>query len=303
MLRKFGGVVRLSKAQKFLTSKAELIYPKAWNDPIVPLEMQQISVVYTGEPRSRGPVQLEKLIEDRRDFLARQSTLRIYPQSKFRLSASSLGDNGLCLTLGLTDYFDYLCTNHDALLNRKLRRCGRKVHGNEDVYLSNAIGNLVVATTSDGKIPMLLRSSTVATFAGYLDLPGGHPEPDVLMDEVDCDENLSDRVRNELFDSIIREIVEELNLERDNILSANVIGVIRNPEDGYKPEMIFHTRLNLSSRELTERYAQSSNMCEESVELRFWSCGSVFPSTPLGVSVTVPAAAALHLYCLSRETK
>ncbi len=49
----------------------------------------------------------------------------------------------------------------------------------------NALGVGIVVETSDGFVVMMERSNTVAEGAGLIDIPGGHPEPQVCVPLVD----------------------------------------------------------------------------------------------------------------------
>lgn len=231
------------------TDMYELIHPSTWDADFFPLKEHQLVVCYSEEYARKSSDVIERLVqEERRQTLAGHT---IYAGRKFRLAKANLrGDGRLEIHLGPTDYLDYLVTNHNHKLNAELTSRGIAEHGSEDAYLSNALGNLAIVSTLDGKVVLLIRSGNVATFQGYLDLPGGHPEPD----RVSVEPLSSHKLALELFEAMIREVIDETNIQRQDIIDIGLLGLIRSLEDGRKPEMIFHVPTNLPSRELMKRY-------------------------------------------------
>lgn len=229
--------------------------------------------------------ELDETVRAGREHLSTSSGLHNRP--KFRLRSATAMDGEVRLALGPTNYFDYLATNHDGPLNRALVAKGREDHGDPDVYLSNAIGNVAVVTTTDGKVVMLRRSNSVPTFAGYLDLPGGHPEPENVNQRLD--EGVA--LNAELYGSILDEIDEEIGIRRCEVLGLDLIGIVRSFGDGRKPEMLFHVSTGLDSAALEARY-NSETERPESVNLMIGS-----PEHFLfdDIELTVPARAALEL--------
>jgi 8-oxo-dGTP pyrophosphatase MutT (NUDIX family) len=228
---------------------------------------------------------LEEDIGQRRDRLSASPGLLSRP--KFRLAAATTSDGAIHLALGPTDYFDYLATNHDEALNRTLVEKGKEERGDPDAFLSNAIGNVAVLTTTDGDIAMLRRGGSVATFSGYLDLPGGHPEPENVRSGVPEGVGLT----TELYSSILSELEEEVGIGRGDIVGLDLIGVVRSFADGRKPEMIFHAASCLNSAAVREAYLAVEER-DESVDLILAP-----PAHFLGYrgELTVPTLAALEI--------
>ncbi|KAL2899153.1 Nudix hydrolase 9, partial [Bienertia sinuspersici] len=114
------------------------------------------------------------------------------------------------LHLGLTDYRTFVGTNLNPLWEKFLIQSEDETVRCQ--HTSNPLGNGGIVESSDGKILVLKRSNNVGEFPGYFVFPGGHPE----LEEVGimCYENLDlealkKRVSLEMFDSIVREVVEE----------------------------------------------------------------------------------------------
>ena len=84
----------------------------------------------------------------------------------------------LTLRLGLTCYKDFLGTNwsHRA---RALRLRGEAEFSDPCALLAQPLGVGGVLCTLDGKVVLIRRSQRVAEAGGLLDIPGGHPEPQV----------------------------------------------------------------------------------------------------------------------------
>ncbi|KAF2928847.1 hypothetical protein DAI22_05g013700 [Oryza sativa Japonica Group] len=124
------------------------------------------------------------------------------------------------LHLGLTDYSTFVGTNLNPLWEKFL------VPSEDDSvhcqHMSNPLGNGAIVQTSDEKIIVLQRSYNVGEFPGYFVFPGGHSEPQEIgilahqTDEKDL-AVLNERVSQEMFDGIIREVVEETGVPSNSL--------------------------------------------------------------------------------------
>lgn len=267
----------------------ELIYPPSLHDVVGHLREEQMIAHYSEEYARKSDTEAEKLIQARKERLLGASSM--YAGYKFRLAGVQIRHrNHLEVCLGPTDYFDYLLTNHNRELNSKLIEQGMMKHRDPDAFLSNALGNVAIVSTLDGKVALLLRSGKVATFSGYYDLPGGHPEPDWIDEELSFS---SLGLVKELFDSIVREAVDELNLPRSSIYGVSCLGFVRSMEDGRKPEMIFHLPVNLNARALKECYSRGGKEKNESKALIMVND---FSEKSISVRMTAPTIAALRMY-------
>jgi 8-oxo-dGTP pyrophosphatase MutT (NUDIX family) len=255
-----------------------LIYPASWSCGVVPLSPQDIVVDFSTAYNRRSTPEVDSLIEMRiAELCARKPSL--YPGAKFRFDSVTLAGTLLTLCIGLTDYLEYLVTNYDAEFNEQLIQRGLTECRSPDVYLSNAIGNLAVTLTADGKFPLLLRSSRVSTFQGQYDFTAGHPEPGALKSGAHAAAFSSSRIRAELFEGMLREIEEELNVKPEHIASIRLLGLVHNLEDGRKPEMIFYAPLDVTSDELVRMYAARGVESNESVALIFLDTEASIPSS------------------------
>lgn len=274
----------------------EFLYPKEVYSSIHLLQEDNVQVWFGSEYNRTPSSFVDHLVSEYRHRLVDIIDFN-RPSSKFRLAKTEASEEGLRLCIGLTDYIEYLCTNHDLKINQRLRSLGVLDCNDPDCYLSHAIGNLAIVETNDAKIALLLRNDTVATFRNYYDAPGGHPEPhrikNLISMSTHCCQNA---IRDELFDSIKQEVIEELNVSQAEIRATHLIGVLRTYEDGGKPEMIFYMPIDLNGRELQARYdaPENAEVSAESKKLLLiepWQ-----KSSGNNLKFTVPTRAALTIY-------
>lgn len=106
----------------------------------------------------------------------------IFDAPKFRLHSATLSSSSpephLLLHLGLTSYRDFLGTNWSSSAS-SLRQQGAADWGDKQAYLADPLGVGAALVTADGFLVFLRRSQQVAEAPGLVDVPGGHPEPQV----------------------------------------------------------------------------------------------------------------------------
>ncbi|XP_062230561.1 nudix hydrolase 9 isoform X2 [Phragmites australis] len=192
----------------------------------------------------------------------------LYNGTKFRYGGNALhhkdGPNQeycVSLHLGLTDYRTFVGTNLNPLWEKFL------VPSEDDsVYcqhMSNPLGNGAIVETSDEKIIVLQRSYNVGEFPGYYVFPGGHSEPQEIgimghqTDEEDL-ARLSERVSQEMFEGIIREVVEETGVPASSLTDPVFIGVSRR-EMNVRPTAFFFTKCNIDSSGVSELYSRAQD--------------------------------------------
>ncbi|KAG8084540.1 hypothetical protein GUJ93_ZPchr0010g8994 [Zizania palustris] len=165
------------------------------------------------------------------------------------------------LHLGLTDYRTFVGTNLNPLWQKFLVLAeDDSVHCQ---HTSNPLGNGAIVETSDGKIIVLQRSDNVGEFPGYYVFPGGHSEPQELgilahqTDEKDL-ALLNERVSQEMFDGIIREVVEETGVPASSLTEPVFIGVSRR-EMNVRPTAFFFTKCNIDSTGVYELYSRAQD--------------------------------------------
>ncbi|URE44397.1 NUDIX domain [Musa troglodytarum] len=132
--------------------------------------------------------------------------------------------SSVCLHMGLTDYRTFVGTNLSPLWERFL--VPSTVDSLVRQHTSSPLGNGAIVETSDGKILVLQRSYNVGEFPGYFVFPGGHSEPQEigisahLTDKGQTEsELLNQKASMEMFDGIIREVVEEIGLPANSLVS------------------------------------------------------------------------------------
>lgn len=236
-----------------------IIFPK--RSKIYKYKPTDIVTSFVSTKRERLPSR----IQDEIDKLYLNKS--VYNGKKYRLEKITLGpDNKIYIVVEETDYFTYLVTNNNIKNFQFLFNLGKKKFNNGNYFISNAIGNLILITTSDNKIPILIRSNQVSTFKGKLDLPGGHPEP--------TEETKQLRTTNGqiFFDGILNELTEELHISSFEIKGLSLIGMVKNLEDGLKPEMIFYANCKLSSFQIKRRFQEVGT--SEATDLCFFTIDS-----------------------------
>jgi len=201
---------------------------------------------------------------------------RLFNGLKFRLHLLNMDEehNILNLQIGLTCYKDFLGTNCSPNVEM-LQSEGVTEHGDAQVYLSEAfaVGGLVLCT--DHKFLIIHRSQHVSEGQGMLDRPGGHAEPEMTSgwsEEGKLTNVSSADVVHELFDSIRRELVDEINISMSTLTETYLLGFVRNNLTGGRASAEFLIRCSLSSAEVRARYEEGTQSeADESVALHCWS--------------------------------
>ncbi|XP_076905658.1 nudix hydrolase 9-like [Bidens hawaiensis] len=192
-----------------------------------------------------------------------QHNSSLFNGKKFRYGRyDGVGPN-VCFHLGLTDYRTFVGTNLNPLWERFL------VSSEDDCkqcqHTSSPLGNGAVVETVDNKIIVLQRSNNVGEFPGYLVFPGGHPEPDeVGITSHKCENGLQNselsnsKVSQEMFDSIIREVVEEIGVPAATLSEPLFIGISRRVMN-VRPVAFFFIKCNLQSTQVQELYSSAQD--------------------------------------------
>ncbi|KAJ4804563.1 Nudix hydrolase 9 [Rhynchospora pubera] len=194
----------------------------------------------------------------------------LYNGTKFRYGGFSLSDSStvrtdcsICLHLGLTDYRTFVGTNLNPLWEKFL------VSSEDDTvkcqHMANPLGNAAIVETSDKKILVLQRSHNVGEFPGYYVFPGGHSEPQVIgisshLTNTDSSGSaaLNEVVSKEMFDGIIREVVEEIGVPADSLTETIFIGVSQRVMN-VRPTAFFFVRCNLDSTKIHGLYSKAQD--------------------------------------------
>ncbi|PHU03294.1 Nudix hydrolase 9 [Capsicum chinense] len=130
---------------------------------------------------------------------------------------------------------------------------------------SSPLGNGAVVETSDKRILVLQRRNKVGEFPGYFVFPGGHPEPQEVgiishegFQELNQCHTINSKVSQETFDSIVREVVEEIGAPADSLSSPIFIDVSRRVLN-VRPTAFFFIKCNLQSDEIQQLYSSAQD--------------------------------------------
>ena len=159
------------------------------------------------------------------------------------------------LKTGFSNYKDYTSTNMSALAE-EFKKHGMDKYGDPQACMADIIGHSALLITSDNFVVIQLRSQTVGEGAGMWHFPGGHPEPEELG--ISCSEDLAEtepgKIVDEIYDSLLREMKEELNLSEDDLSDPMLVAVGKDKESYYKPEFNFMLHSRLTAQQVSEKY-------------------------------------------------
>ena len=100
--------------------------------------------------------------------------------TKFRLDAIQMEGEHCIFKIGITSYRDFIGTNWSPIA-KQINELGTHKFNNSQVYMSDALGVGSFVVTSDNYVIFLRRSKLCGEAQGLLDIPGGHPEPKVII--------------------------------------------------------------------------------------------------------------------------
>ncbi|MED6147152.1 Nudix hydrolase 9 [Stylosanthes scabra] len=194
-----------------------------------------------------------------------QKNNSLFNGNKFRYGGYELQNGSgthhephLCLHLGLTDYRTFVGTNLSPMWEKFL------VPSEDDPircqHTSSPLGNGAVVETIDKKIIVLQRSNNVGEFPGHFVFPGGHPEPQEIgiTSHQHGKESINKEVSREMFDSIVREVVEEIGVPASSLSIPAFIGISRR-DLNVRPAAFFFIRCNLDSKEVQKFYSNAQD--------------------------------------------
>ncbi|KAL0923247.1 hypothetical protein M5K25_007296 [Dendrobium thyrsiflorum] len=194
----------------------------------------------------------------------------LYNGKKFRYGGHTLhhadgGDNksSVCLHLGLTDYRTFVGTNLSPLWENFL------VPSKDDsIYCQHSaspLGNGAIVKTADKRVLVLQRSLNVGEFPGYFVFPGGHSEPEEVgvlfhqMNKISKEhEALNEKISQEMFEGIVREVVEEIGVPAESLSDPIFIGISRRNLN-VRPIAFFFVNCNLKSDEIQQLYSRAQD--------------------------------------------
>lgn len=204
-----------------------------------------LHVTYDDTPRATTPA-IEQAIAiewERRTAEAQHSGRLLFNGHMFRYLRHDCSDL-LHLTVGPTCYRDFVGTN---LFNH--HRVGE--FGWE--RFSNPVGTTATLVTADGRIVYGRRSDRVAYHPLHVHTFGGALEA--------ADRQTDGRI--DAFDSVLRELHEELGLRVDEVLDLAAVAIVRDTEI-MQPELLFEARVPLTLEQLIARWQTAESRDEHS---------------------------------------
>lgn len=266
--------------------------------------------------------EVEGRVESTWEELARQRQAdgwsALFNASKFRLAGCWVkcegGEGGsgpvrrLVLEVWLTDYKTARGTNHhsDVAL---LQTDGHAAHGDPGAYLSQKVGVSALLCTADGDLIFISRSvKGCADFQGYIDTPGGHPEPanvgltfppvpsPELLQNGEASALLCRQICHEIFSSSAQEVADEVGVPLEKLGAPMLLGLVRQLDFGSLPSATFLIQCNCSTADVHVYYASGPKEIDESTGLVVVKKSELaaFLATP-GVKLTPAARGSLAL--------
>ena len=215
----------------------------------------------------------------------------LFNASKFRLAGCRVvgggreggGGNGgtvrLVLEVWLTDYKTARGTNHHPDVAR-VQADGQAAHGDPGVYLSQKVGVSALLCTADGDLIFISRSvKGCADFQGYIDTPGGHPEPanaglvfppapsPDLSQDGEASALLRRQICHEIFSSSAQEVADEVGVPLEKLAPPLLLGLVRQLDFGALPSATFLVQCHCSTADVHTYYASGPKEIDESTGL------------------------------------
>ncbi|XP_005577530.2 uridine diphosphate glucose pyrophosphatase NUDT22 isoform X2 [Macaca fascicularis] len=195
----------------------------------------------------------------------------LFNAPKFRLHSATLAPIGsrgpqLLLRLGLTSYRDFLGTNWSSSA-AWLRQQGATNWGDTQAYLADPLGVGAALATADDFLVFLRRSRQVAEAPGLVDVPGGHPEPQV-------------------------------NLPLLTLSQPLLLGIARNETSAGRASAEFYVQCSLTSEQVRKHYLSGGPEAHESTGIIFVETQNVrrLQETEMWAELCPSAKGAIILY-------
>ncbi|XP_074641344.1 uridine diphosphate glucose pyrophosphatase NUDT22-like [Tubulanus polymorphus] len=226
---------------------------------------------------------------------------KLFNALKFRLNSVSCENDFVSIELGITCYKDFLCTNLSPS-GVQFYNYGVEKFNNRQACFSDAIGVGAFVETIDEFIILLKRSSSCAEAPGVWDRPGGHPEPQecsLSTDQDDLYDIPGEVVITEIFQSVLREVRDEVNIDLEQLNQPLLMGIARNPRNFGKPSAEFYIKCNVTSEEIKHNYQKGTQTeADESTSINFIRIDDIHRLDKLSIwtQLTPAAKAAFYLY-------
>lgn len=212
-----------------------------------------------------------------------------YDAPKFRLAGLSNGYDRLTFRIGLTSYREYLAYRTSAGLRHLAYARARSLCVPVESFMPNTIGNVAIILTKDSQSIAVRRSRKVSTYAGYFDLPGGHPEPSRVpeLSQNRSSQIINQSILDELFGSVRREVCEDLSVPLTAMGTPVLLTVLENFRDIRTPDMVFLLPVQLTTTELCHHFQKGSSTHIEVADIALFSpfeadgISELYPQTPI----------------------
>ena len=194
-----------------------------------------------------------------------KSNPSLFDGTKFRFAGVRQGTQ-VAVDLGITSYKYFLATN-----------CAANWHELDPAHLSSPLGNAAIVETKDKKVVLLKRSKNVGECPDTIVCPGGHPEPEIVginsikewgekSQSHGVPANWNKQICHELFDSMVREVVEETGIPACKLGTVRCIGFTERIVNK-RPQIIFHIQCLITANAVHQLYAKGPEHKYESTEL------------------------------------
>lgn len=241
-----------------------------------PLNSGHVGQSWSAEKRSGSPA-VDRAIEQAwqtETALAEASDRKLFDAPLARLVRYQRGESGVLLTLGPTSYREYVGTHvHNVAV---VSRAGTPM-------FADALGVSAILVTSDGRLVLGRRGGQVLHYPGFVHTVGGMVET-------------TGAGPPPVFDAVVRELHEELSLDREFIRRIVLLGLVRD-RSMYQPELIFEVVIACDRAALSEGAARASHGREhDALETLPDDPGRVFPALDRLERITPVAQAAILLH-------
>lgn len=212
--------------------------------------LEQVVVTWRPDARRRPDPAVDALIATEWARHAAEATpgRLLFAGPLCRLAAWAVAGATLRLTLGPTDYREYLGTNVGGLAAIRAR------HPSDwRAYLADPLGVCAAVVSADGWLLVMRRSQRLVRYPGAYHVVGGHPTPA----HDDGAGGISP------FLALQEEIAEEIGVVPAEIAGLTCLGLARDRATA-KPDLTFEARLALTRAAVEARLAALADRPEDS---------------------------------------
>lgn len=188
--------------------------------------------------------------------------------SMYRFCGAMLEGNRLELSVGITDFKDYVGTNAHALLDAGFRQllldAGIADANDASYYFANPLATCANIVTSEGKVSLGMRGPNVAIYPNVPHVIGGY----VKVNAKNSDSFSANDINFSKY--MGQELEEELGLKDADLIRMDFFGIVLNKAT-MGPEIVYNARLNLDAKQLEESWRTKSRDRFEHRNITFYS--------------------------------